>query len=47
MSEIYFKNDKEGGDIFEAIDEGIRDMKAQCGTKKLKKRMFLFTHGMG
>lgn len=47
LSEAKLDNVLEGGDIFDAILEGIYDMRKQCANKKMKKRMFLFTNGMG
>ena len=47
LSEARLDNVLEGGDIFDAIQEGIIDMRKQCAHRKVKKRMFLFTNGMG
>jgi hypothetical protein len=46
MSEARLDNVKAGGDIFRAIKYCIELLEKHSG-KKIKKRIFLFTNGMG
>ena len=41
------KNDEKGGDIFENLTQAINYMKMHTNNRKTKKRIFLFTNGMG
>jgi hypothetical protein len=41
------KNDKPGGDIFNAIEFVIGKIASHCQKKKYNKRAFIFTNGMG
>lgn len=47
LSETELKNDKAGGDVFNAIEYSIDKIVAHCGKKKYNKRAFIFTNGMG
>lgn len=47
MSDIILDNQKQGGDIFAAIDYTIDRLVDHCEARKCNKRVFLFTNGRG
>ena len=47
MGDAKLDNEKKGGDIFRAIQTSIRILENHCKKKKIKKRLFVFTNGMG
>lgn len=47
LEELKIQNKLEGGDIFEGIKYSVDMLQTAVGTKKFKKRMFLFTCGEG
>lgn len=47
LSELKIENKLEGGDIFQALKFSIDSLNDHVGTKKAKKRLFLFTSGEG
>ena len=47
LSLAKLENDKAGGDIFRAIDSALLELDGYLRSKKAKRRVFLFTNGMG
>jgi len=47
MSDAKLENSKKGGDIFKAIQTSVNILNHHCKSKKIKKRLFVFTNGMG